>query len=51
MRRVAVSVAAGLVLLAAIPTISLADPPGSVDQSQTTGTATIGTTADVYQLR
>jgi hypothetical protein len=49
MKRVAVSVAAGALLLAALPGLSLADPPGTLDQSQNTGTATIGTTADVYQ--
>jgi hypothetical protein len=49
MRRVAVSVAAGFLLLTALPASSLADPPGTLDQSQTAGTATIGTTADVYQ--
>jgi hypothetical protein len=49
MKRVALAMAAGVVLLAALPGLSLAVPPGTLDQSQDTVTNSIGSEADVYQ--
>jgi hypothetical protein len=49
MKRVALAMAAGVILLAVSPGLSLAVPPGTLDQSQDTGTATMSTTADMFQ--